>query len=430
MGAGRRRQRWDQTRWGGDTRRFVAAWSMTAHTRAAAALACLLLDALAARFGPVAREPRFEALRPKLAAAALVPSRVFDDSTAWTERGGDWRGVQFAGAVGRYGYRVGVCAAAPEPALPGDYRGRLQLRRIAGGRYEWQMDEELAVGAVRPADLAGALSALLQQAEQAAGSGPAARDAVLAAFPRTAAVLGRLCRIERLRLARDAEGSARVELAVRLTPDGLAPVAPRYAEFLRRYATPMKLHAVATDAGGAGWWEVDGARNAWTLRLRVRDGSLVPLAGPAGRGVPPALRVTADYETRMGLFTVGVRSLAAELTLTRTPVEKGFRARFVQEPGWQLPFLVAPLLHSSLRYPFEAEGSEASWAAREQPGGKAELVRSYRARVRESWLLRWLGGLTTGAVDEFRRGAEAEADLYARECLLALRDDLAALAAR
>jgi hypothetical protein len=32
------------------------------------------------------------------------------------------------------------------------------------------------------------------------------------------------------------------------------------------------------------------------------------------------------------------------------------------------------------------------------------------------------------AVGEFRGGAEQEADQYHRECLLALRDDLAALA--
>lgn len=402
---------------------------MSASLRAAAALACLLLDSLTARFGPVAREPRFDALRPKLASAALVPSRVFDDSSAWTERGEDWRAVQFAGAADRGGYRLGVRDAAPEPGAPGEYRGRLRLRRVAVGRFEWQMEEELAVGVVRPADLARALGLLLRQAEQAAGSG-AGRDELVAAFPRSAVVLGRLCRLERLGLARDPEGGTRVELGVRLTPDGLAPVAPRYAAFVRRYVTPIRLHAVASDATGTEWWSLDGAQNLWTLRLRVHDGSLVPLAGPASRGIPSQLRVTTDYETKMGLFAIGVRSLVAELTLTRTPVEKGFRARFVEEPGWQLPFLVAPLLHSSLRYPFEGEGSEAGWAARERPGGRAELVRSYRARVRESWLLRWLGGLTTGAVDEFRRGAEAEADLYNRECLLALRDDLAALAAR
>jgi hypothetical protein len=48
--------------------------------------------------------------------------------------------------------------------------------------------------------------------------------------------------------------------------------------------------------------------------------------------------------------------------------------------------------------------------------------------VRETWILRWLGGMTSTAVDEFRRAAEAEADRFHRECLLALRDDLAALA--
>ena len=50
--------------------------------------------------------------------------------------------------------------------------------------------------------------------------------------------------------------------------------------------------------------------------------------------------------------------------------------------------------------------------------------------MRETWILRWLGGMTSTAVSEFRRGAEAEADRFHRECLLALRDDLAALAPR
>ena len=37
--------------------------------------------------------------------------------------------------------------------------------------------------------------------------------------------------------------------------------------------------------------------------------------------------------------------------------------------------------------------------------------------------------MTSTAVDDFRSGAEAEADRFHRECLLALRDDLGALAA-
>ena len=141
------------------------------------------------------------------------------------------------------------------------------------------------------------------------------------------------------------------------------------------------------------------------------------------------LRVTIDYETRMGRFRVGVSRLVADVALTRTGVEKGFDARFLQPPDWQLPFLVESLLNGPLRFPFEAPGSEAGWAARETPEGGTRFVRHYRARVRETWILRWLGGMTSDAVDEFRSGAEREADLFHRECLLALRDDLATLAA-
>ncbi len=388
-----------------------------------------LLDALAARFGPIEREPGFDALRPKLARAALVPSRVFDDP-AWTARARDWRALQLSGAVAGGAYRIGVRTAADEPAAPGDYRGRLQLRRPADGRFEWRMDEELAVGDIRPADLASALTTLFLQVERTGEA--SAHTAIVSAFPRASATLGRLLRLERLLPARDRDGATRVELAVRLTPDGLAAVAPRYAAFLRRYASPMKLHAVASDPDLAGgrWWTLDASDNLWLLKLRTRGGSLAPLEGAADRGIPSRLRLTIDYETKMGLFHVGVRGLVADVELTRTPLEKGFVARFLREPDWQLPFLVAPLLRGSLRHPFEQDGSEAGWWAREQPGRTTLLVREYRARVRESWLLRWMGGLTNDALTDFRRGAEAEADRYQRDCLLALRDDLLALQAR
>ena len=91
-----------------------------------------------------------------------------------------------------------------------------------------------------------------------------------------------------------------------------------------------------------------------------------------------------------------------------------------------MPFLVETFLDSPLHYPFETPGSEFELTALEAPGGNL-LVRRYRGRVRETWILRWLGGKVDGAVGDFRRGAEREADLYHRACLLALRDDLASL---
>jgi hypothetical protein len=383
-----------------------------------------LVEALALRFGEVDREPAFDALRPKLARAALVPSWVWDDTAAWPRQGGTWRAVEFAGYRSESGYRIGVRPYAAEPAAVGQYRGQLRLDKLASGRFEWTVREELAVGALKPAELAAALDTLLRGAQEK--DEPGARAAIAAAFPRASAKLGLLLSLERLGLAHDALGATTLTLAVRLVPAGLRPTAPRYAAFLEKYLTPMRTRVVAADATGATWWVLEGESRLWTLRLRARGGSLVPLEGDALRRVPERLRVTIDYATRMGRFSIAARGLSAEVALTRTPVEKGFVARFRQKPDWDLPFLVEPLLGSPLSYPFDGPGSEAGWAAVETPAGM-RFVRDYRARVAENFVLRWLGGMTNRALGEFRAGAEREADRYHGECLLALRDDVVAL---
>ena len=48
-------------------------------------------------------------------------------------------------------------------------------------------------------------------------------------------------------------------------------------------------------------------------------------------------------------------------------------------------------------------------------------------RVRESWIVKWLGGASATAMSDFRSGAESESDHYSRECLYALRDDVVTL---
>ena len=99
-------------------------------------------------------------------------------------------------------------------------------------------------------------------------------------------------------------------------------------------------------------------------------------------------------------------------------------ARFAEEPDWRLPFLIKPFIRGSLRYPFEEEGMTLGFALRRHSDGSTRLVRDYRVRVQESWIIRWLGGLSDKAVSDFRRGAEAEADRFNRECLYAVRDDV------
>ena len=384
-----------------------------------------LVVALATRFGPIQRGPRFNAARPKLARSAFVPSRVFDDASVWTTREAEWRQLEFFGHRDGEKYRLDVRSSAPPPREPGDYRGRLRLHRLDEGQFEWTMRQELAIGPLRPEDIAGALTLLFQAAEGV--SAEEARALANETFPRSAAVYSRLFDLETLDLTPQADGATAIVFGVRLRPERIRPTSPRYAAFLEKHAAPMRMTAIATDASEATWWSIDLVKLLWTFRFRVRDGSLVPLDGPAERRIPDQIRVTVDYSTKVGFFTIGVRDLVADVTLTRRPDEKGYRTRFQQEPEWRLPFMLKPFLRASLRYPFEGSGSWSSFAVKGATDGPTELVRDLGTRVRESWIVKWLGGASNAALSDFRKGAESESDRYSRECLYALRDDVVTL---
>ncbi len=383
-----------------------------------------IVETLADSFGPVVREPGLDAVRARLSRAGVVPSRIFDDDEAWKTRGPTWRAVDMAGYEAGGTYRLGLRAEAPWPAAQGQYRGRLRLERLASGRYEWRASDDLGIGAGRAGDVAAVVDTLFRGAERSTST--SARAALTAALPRSTAQFGRVFRLDTLTVQRDGYGATAVRLSIRIVPDGIRGSAPSYAKFLDEHARPMRLALVVADPAGNRWWTLDAADAVWTLRLRIRDGSLVPLEGPANSRIPARLVATADVGTKLGRFGVGARQVVAGLQLTSTAAEKGVTATFLREPDWQLPFLVETVLDSPLRFPFESPGSDVTWAVRETPGG-AVLHRRYRARVRESWILRWLGGMVNDAVGDFRRESEREADRYTRACLVALRDDLAAL---
>jgi hypothetical protein len=403
-----------------------AALELAAGRGGATGLATLI-GSLATRFGPIEREAAFDALRPQLARAAMVPSRVFDTPGIWTGRGDGWRTIEFSGHGADGVYRLGVRASAPEPRDEGDYRGRLLLQRTGEGRFAWTVQEDLAVGPARPRDMAAALSALFRAAELT--NGTEARIRIREALPRATSAVSRLVKTEVLEITHDRAAATSLTLTVRLVPDGVRPFAPRYAAFLDKHVTPTQMRVVVTDLSGIVWWTLDAADNLWTLRLRVRGGGLVPLDGPAEPRLPGNVRATIDYSTKVGMFRIGVQHLVADVALSRGPLEKGFVAHFLQEPEWRLPFLVEPLMRSSLRHPFEGQGSRLAWSAREEGEGETVLSQRFRMQVKESWIVRWLGGASSSVLGDFRMGAETESDRFIRECLVALRDDVVALGA-
>lgn len=289
------------------------------------------------------------------------------------------------------------------------------------------MHEELAVGGVSADELSRAWVALLRQASEADDEA-ATRARLREALPRASAACGRLFGLEALRLAPAPGGATDVTSRVRIEPAGLDAGFPSYARFLRRYVPPMRVHAVARDEPGAPYWELDFRDSRALLRLRVRGDRLVALEGPPWP-LPDRLRVRLDLTTRSGWFRVGFLGLLGDATLVRDEHERAFVARFREAPDWALPFLIEPFLRSSLHLPFEGEGALLSYTVRDAPGTQTLLVRDYRVAVRESWIVRWLGGFTGSAMEEFRREAEPEADRFSAECLMALGADLAALVA-
>jgi len=388
-----------------------------------AAAAMSVVDALRSRYGVIEREPGLEKMRPKLEGALLVPSRVFDDASIWTASEGEWRAFWLQGNPTAGAYRLGVRPTPALPRAPGEYRARIALRREKSGAFEWTTFDELALGPLRPMDLTAAFRALLRGAEAAPGD---ARPRVTAAMPRSARALGRLYDLEALAVSPEADGTARVEMAIRQRPDRLKAEAPKFAAYLARRSAGLRFRAVATIPDGRALWSLETEDDRSRLRLRIRDGHLVPLEGtssdPAGR-----LRVTVDYSFKAGLFRVGLKGLVADVE-PAGGADLEVTARFVEQPDWRIPFLVEPFVLGSLRYPFEAPGSSFSLAMRQDDERGSLLVSDSRLQVRESWIIRWLGGISSTALVELR-AAEAEADRYSLECLTAVRDDVAALVA-
>ena len=249
------------------------------------------LGALGSCFGPSERDAALEELRPKLLRAALVPSRVFDDESAWTHRDGETRGLGFRGFRAEGLYRAGVTATPPPPTRAADYQGWLTLRRLGPGEFEWSSAEQIGLGPLPVDGFFDLMSQALRAAE--ASEETDVRPELRRLLPRTAEALGRGLALEALRLEHDATGSTAVFAAARLDLESLAPGFPRYASFLGRYVLPIRLRFEMDDGRWRGPLVPGGARRSL----------LAPHADPgrspgSSRGPPAASPGTAAASRR------------------------------------------------------------------------------------------------------------------------------------
>ena len=396
---------------------------------AARAAADDFLGGIAVRFENVRRDPRFEAARDKISRDALNPSRLLRDESVWTSRPADAvRSLELAArpAGGRYVFTPQP--GAPAPDQTGEGRHVIRLTRVDDGVYQWNTMVEHAVGRVRAADVAAVTTAALARRERPE---PQLRQELAATLPRTRAALGRLFALDAARTAPVGDGSTRVDLRFTMHPERLqAAGMPAFASYVRKYLSTSRLSAEVGDGRGARWAELRSGDDALTVRLRLRDGRLLALDGPA-RPMPAAAQLRTSAVTKFSVFDVGATNLVGDLSAVRGANERGWRVRWHRAPSWKIPLGVRHLINGSLDRPFAGEGMRMSLTLRDGDAGQTLLTRHLDVAVQESAIVRWIGGLGSKAMAELAGRAEAEEDRFVAEALRAMTADIhAALAAR
>jgi len=378
--------------------------------------------AVADRHLDVLRNPRYEYARLRLTKGALSPSRVFDDSAAWTAMTGNVRLLEVFGTVGEGRYTMTARSSVPAPARPGDGRHVTSLARLSNNEYRWETTVDYAIGSVRPGDVATVISRLF-----AAGEGRTEHElrAELAAVaPRTSAALGSVFTLDSLRPTALADGSTAVTVGIAVNSTPLRRRLPAFAEYIRKYVEPTSYHMVISDRAAVPFIDVSQRDRYITIRLRTLGGKLVPLAGPA-RPIPDTLLLLADFRAKVKIFHVGFHDLVMELVnQSQGDRERSWAVTAHREPKWDLPLVTARLLRAPLRRPFIGEGALFRIGVRAgENGAPTVIMRQSHLTVQESGILNFLNSLGNTAMDDFDGAVEREENVWLRELFLALRDD-------
>jgi len=385
----------------------------------------VMFQSFADRFTNVTRNPKYDIARMKLAKGALLPSRVFEDTAAWLSRPSESaRFINFHGYARPEGYRIDAKPIVPTPARTGDARHTVVLTRLSDDDYRWDVGVDFAVGSLTAEQGAALFNGWYSALER---HPPAAvRAASRLAFPRTHAALGRLYSWDSLATRTLADGSTVATVSFTIRPERLRPTLPAFAGFTAKYVGSTNYHLVIADRGGAPWVDIALAKGTTRVQLRVKDGELLPLAGPA-RPRPDTLQMRLDFLTKVKVFEVGYRELVTDFVVRNTPTEASWSWIATREPKWDLPLAAARLLRAPLRRPFQGAGATFRIGFYETPGGPTLIRREIHLAVQESAVLRFLGNLGASAFGEFEGQADKEQDVFLRDVFGAMAADLRAL---
>ena len=387
-----------------------------------------LFGALVARHADVARNSKYAYARLQIAKGALVPSKVFADTAAWTRSSRDVRLLETHGAWADGKYTLVSRIDVPAPLKPADGRHAITLSRLSDNEFRWETAVDFAIGSIRPTDVAAVLTGLIASAE-----GKTEREAradLAAAAPRTSGALGQLFSLDSLRPTRLDDGSTAVTLVIGLHSDRLRRRFPAFGDYVRRYVDPLRYRVVVTDQGGTPFLEAVGGDRRVTVRLRACSGELVPLSGTP-RPMPDTLAMLVDFKAQVKRLGVGFRGLRMQLVHVRHDAsENSWAVTAHQEPEWEFPLAMARLIRAPLRRPFAGEGSLFRIGVRGDGTGQTVIVRQIRLFVQESAILRFLNSLSGAAFSEFEDRVDREENTWLREVFAGMRADARAAIGR
>ncbi|MEX2177354.1 MAG: hypothetical protein WD801_01500 [Gemmatimonadaceae bacterium] len=378
--------------------------------------------ALGARVTEPARDAKYDAARVRIAEAALVPSRVWRDSSAWTSSVGARRTLSVQGRFSGSRYELNAVPVAPAPAAPAESQHVIHLTRLAdANEFAWDTDVFYAIGSVSAAAVGAMFRALLSSGE--GKSERQIRADYKATIPVASATLGQLFRVDSIRTTHLPDSSTLAVFALTITPAGVESRYPAFAKYMRRYGGTARTRWTLSDQSGTPWLALSLHDGHMTFRVRSQRGQVVPLSGTS-RPIPDSLALTGDFTMPVSFFTSGFRDLRTRFTLTRTAHEVGFTIVSREEPRWVLPLITERLLRTPLRRPFQGEGALFGMSVTDTTGAQSILRRQLHLEVKESGILRFITRLTTIALSDYRGAAEREQMAWLREVFTALTADV------
>jgi hypothetical protein len=378
------------------------------------------------RFSNVQRDRKFGNARKQMGRYALIPSRLYRDTSLWSTRPdadssvtlslyGTWDGSR---------YTFATTSSPPYPRQVGEQRHLMRLRRVQGNDYEWVTIVDHAMGTASAGDIGRALGALLTAFEGERGA--TLLQDTRATFARSSRVLGRLMAFDSVRANPQSDGSTALAMYVGFRPDSLRGAYPHFTAWVEKYVMPSTFGIELEDRSGSRYLDLDLGGGKLVVKLRAHQGKLVPLTGPS-KPMPDSLRIRVDAAAKFKIWRVGFSRLVGDMVIDREPRSRSLHFQFRQEPDWRLPFAVESLIKSPLRRPFEGRGTELHLSVRDDLGPQTISIRRARTVVNESAIMRWLGGLGATAFGDFEGLSEIEENRFLASLFAAMREDVAAL---